>query len=257
MMCSVSSQFMLFVWDCCVMMIVVIWHSWVTAFWIEFKLWLTHCSKIMYSSYNTEIEVTIRACMSVVLRLLLRNVFLTASSHFKPFAFNSICSKVVRCLANGFLICFKVFKIWVAFFFNSESLYTCQSWLISFSMIIWFKTSFNLIQATIQGVTWLKANPSSQLCKYQNCTLTLLSDMFTFNLVTICCSQGLNSTLFSLNLSESKRHHFKCQLMLIAAMSCFKVRLFVQLTDSWEEGNVVTADVKIAVSTDVVNVRLS
>ncbi len=45
MMCSVSSQFMLFVWDCCVMMIVVVWHSWVTAFWIEFKLWLTHCSK--------------------------------------------------------------------------------------------------------------------------------------------------------------------------------------------------------------------
>ncbi len=38
MMCSVSSQFMLFVWDCCVMMIVFIQHSWVTVFWIEFKL---------------------------------------------------------------------------------------------------------------------------------------------------------------------------------------------------------------------------
>ncbi len=45
--------------------------------------------------------------------------------------------------------------------------------------------------------------------------------------------------------------------MLIAATSCFKVRLFVQLTDSWEEDDVVTADVEIAVFTDVVNVRLS
>ena len=150
--------------------------------------------------------MTIRAHVSVVSRLLLRNVFLTASSHFKPSAFNSICSKVVRCLANGFFICFRVFKIWVALFFNSESLYMCQSWLISFSMIIWFKTLFDLIQAAIQGVTWLKVNSSSQLCKYQNCTLTLLFDMFTFNLVTICCSQGLNSTLFSSNLSESERY---------------------------------------------------
>ena len=66
MMCSVSSQFMLFVWDCYMMMIVVVQHSWVTVFWIEFKLWLTHCSKIMYSSYDTEIEITIRACISVV-----------------------------------------------------------------------------------------------------------------------------------------------------------------------------------------------
>jgi hypothetical protein len=136
-------------------------------------------------------------------------------------------------------------------------LYTCWSWLISFSMIIWFKTLFDLIQATIQGVTWLKVNSSSQLCKYQNCTLTLLFDMFTFNLATICCSQGLNFTLFSSNLSESKRHHFECQFTLIAAMSCFKVRLFIQLTDSWEEDDVATADVEIAVSTDVVNVRLS
>ncbi len=166
MMCSVSSQFMLSVWDCCMMMIVVIWHSWVTAFWIEFKLWLIHCSKIMYSSYNTEIEMTIRAHMSVVLRLLLRNVFLTASSHFKLFAFSSVCSKVIRCLANDFLICFRVFKVQVAFFFDSESLYMCWSWLISFSMIIQFKTSFDLIQAAIQGVTWLKVNSLSQLCKY-------------------------------------------------------------------------------------------
>ncbi len=45
--------------------------------------------------------------------------------------------------------------------------------------------------------------------------------------------------------------------MLIAAMSCFKVKSFVQLTDSWEEDDVATADVEIAVSTDVVNVKLS
>ncbi len=81
--------------------------------------------------------------------------------------------------------------------------------------------------------------------------------MFTFNLTTICCSQGLNFTLFSSNLSESERHCFECQFTLIAAMSCFKVKLFVQLTDSWEEDDVATADVKIAVSTDVVDVRLS
>ncbi len=166
MMCLMSSQFMLFMWDCYMIMIVVVWHSWVTAFWIEFKLWLTHCSKIMYSSYNTKIEMTIRACMSVVSRLLLRNVFLTASSHFKPSAFNSVCSKVVRYLANDFFFCFKALKVQVAFFFNSESLYVCWSWLISFSMIVWFKTSFDLIQVTIQGVIWLKVNSSSQLCKY-------------------------------------------------------------------------------------------
>ncbi len=125
MMCSVSSQFMLFVWDCCVMMIVVVQHSWVTVFWIEFKLWLTHCSKIMYSSYDTEIEITIRAHISVTSRLLLRNVFLTASSHFKSSAFSSICSKMIRCLAKDFSFCFKAFKIWVVLFFNSESLYAC------------------------------------------------------------------------------------------------------------------------------------
>jgi len=79
----------------------------------------------MYSLYDTEIEVTIRAHMNVVSRLLLRNVFLTASSHFKSSAFNSIYLKVVRCLANGFLICFRVFKIQVTFFFDSELLYTC------------------------------------------------------------------------------------------------------------------------------------
>ncbi len=232
MMCLMSSQFMLFVWDCCVMIVVVVQHSWVTVFWIEFKLWLTHCSKIMYSSYDTEIEMTTRAHVSVASRLLLRNVFLTASSHFKSSAFNSVHSKVIRCLVNDFSFCFKAFKIWVALFFNSESLYTCWSWLISFSMIIWFKTSFNLIQATIQDVIWLKVNPFSWLCKYQNCTLTLLSDMFTFNLATICCSQDLNFTLFSLNLSGSKRCRFECQFTFITAVSCFKVRLFIQLTDS-------------------------
>ncbi len=149
MMCSVNSQFMLFVWDCCVMIVVVIQHSWVTAFWIEFKLWLTHCSRIMYSSYETDIDVAIRACMSITFRQLLRNVFLIVSSHFKSFAFSNVCSKMVRCLTNDFSFCFRAFKIWVTFSFNSELLYVCQSWLVSFSMIIWFKTSFNLIQATI------------------------------------------------------------------------------------------------------------
>ncbi len=149
MMCLMSSQFMLSVWDCCVMIVVIIQHSWITVFWIEFKLWLTRCSKIMYSLYDTEIEVTTRACMSVVSRLLLRNVFLTASFYFKPSAFNSIYLKMVRCLVNDFSFCFKAFKIWVALFFNSESLYVCWSWLISFSMIVWFKTLFNLIQAAI------------------------------------------------------------------------------------------------------------
>jgi len=149
MMCSVSSQFMLFVWDCCVMMIVIIQHSWVTAFWIEFKLWLTCCSRIMYSSYNTGIEVTIKAHISIIFRLLLRNVFLTASSHFKPFTFSNVCSKMIRCLTNDFSFCFNAFKIWVALSLDSESLYTCQSWLISFSMIVWSRTLFGLIQATI------------------------------------------------------------------------------------------------------------
>jgi len=151
-------------------------------------LWLICCSKIMYSSYDTEIEMTLKAHISVTSRLLLRNVFLTASFHFKSSAFNSVHSKVIRCLVNGFSFCFKAFKIWVTLLFNFESLYTCWSWLISFSMIIWFRTLFGLIQVTIQGVTWLKVSSFSWLCKYQNCTLTLLFDMFTFNLTTICCS---------------------------------------------------------------------
>jgi len=149
MMCSMSSQFMLFMWNCCVMMIVVVQHSWVAVFWIEFKLWLTHCSKIMYSLYDTEIEMTIRACVSVMSRLLLRNVFLTASSHFKPSASSSICLKVVRCLVNDFSFYFKAFKIQVVLFFNSELLYVCWSWLISFLMIVQFKTLLNLIWVTI------------------------------------------------------------------------------------------------------------
>ena len=79
----------------------------------------------MYSLYDTEIKMTIRACVSVMLKLLLRNVFLTASSYFKSFAFNSVHLKVVRCLVNDFSFCFKAFKIQVALFFNSESLYVC------------------------------------------------------------------------------------------------------------------------------------
>ncbi len=35
------------------------------------------------------------------------------------------------------------------------------------------------------------------------------------------------------------------------------MRLFIQLTDSWEKDDVVTADVKITVSTHVADVRLS
>jgi len=35
------------------------------------------------------------------------------------------------------------------------------------------------------------------------------------------------------------------------------VKLFVQLTDSWEEEDVATADVEITVSTDVADVKLS
>ncbi len=149
MMCLMSSQFMLFVWDCYVMINVVVQHSWVTAFWIEFRLWLTHCSKVIYSLYDAEIDVTIKACVSITFKLLLRNVFLTASSHFKSFTFSNVCSKVVRCLVNDFSFCFSAFKVQVTLFFDSESLYMCQSWLISFSMIVWFKTSFDLIQVTI------------------------------------------------------------------------------------------------------------
>jgi hypothetical protein len=75
-------------------------------------------------------------------------------------------------------------------------LYTCWSWLISFSMIIWFKTLFDLIQATIQGVTWLKANLQADCVSIRTAHWHCCSDMFTFNLATICCSQGLNFTLF-------------------------------------------------------------
>ncbi len=147
--CSVDSQFIKSVWDCWVMIVIVIQCSWVTVFWIDFKLWLTHCSKVMYSSYNTEIDVAIRAYMSITSRLLLRNVFLTVSSYFKPFAFSNVCLKVVRCLVNDFSFCFNAFKIWVALFFNSELSYTCWSWLISSSMIVWFEASFDLIQTAI------------------------------------------------------------------------------------------------------------
>jgi len=79
----------------------------------------------MYSSYNTGIDVAIRACVSITSRLLLRNVFLTASSYFKPFAFSNVCSKVVRCLVNGFSFCFSAFKVQVALFLDFELLYTC------------------------------------------------------------------------------------------------------------------------------------
>ncbi len=79
----------------------------------------------MYSSYNTEIDVATRACVSITFRLLLRNVFLTASSHFKSFAFSNVHSKVIRCLVNDFSFCFSAFKIQVAFFLDSELLYTC------------------------------------------------------------------------------------------------------------------------------------
>jgi len=65
----------------------------------------------MYSLYDTEIDVTIRACISITSRLLLRNVFLTASSHFKSSAFSNVCLKLIRCLANDFSFCFNAFKV--------------------------------------------------------------------------------------------------------------------------------------------------
>ncbi len=127
------------------MIVIIIQHSWVTAFWIDFKLWLTHWSRIMYSLYNTEINVAIRACMSITSRLLLRNVFLTALFHFKPLTFSNVYLKVVRCLVNDFSFWFNAFKVQVALSLNFESLYTCWSWLIISSMIVWFRASFNLI----------------------------------------------------------------------------------------------------------------
>ncbi len=129
-------------------------------------MWLTCCSKVMYSLYDTEIDVAIRAHVSITFKLLLRNVFLTASSHFKSSAFSNVCSKMIRCLMNDFSFCFNAFKVWVALSLDFESLYTCWSWLISSSMIVWFRASFDLIQITIQDVTWLKVNSFSQLCKY-------------------------------------------------------------------------------------------
>jgi len=65
----------------------------------------------MYSSYDTEIDVAIRAHVSITFKLLLRNVFLTASSYFKPFTFSNVCSKMIRCLVNDFSFCFNAFKI--------------------------------------------------------------------------------------------------------------------------------------------------
>ncbi len=65
----------------------------------------------MYSLYDAGIDVAIRACVSITSRLLLRNVFLTASSHFKPFAFSNVCLKVVRCLVNDFSFCFNALKV--------------------------------------------------------------------------------------------------------------------------------------------------
>ncbi len=147
--CSVTFQFMKSEWGCCVMIIVIVWCFLVAVFWIDSRLWLTHCSKVMYSSYNTEIDVAIRACMSITFRLLLRNVFLTVSSYFKSFTFSNVCLKVIRCFMNDFSFCFNAFKIQVALSLNSELSYACWSWLISSSMIVWFRASFNLIQAAI------------------------------------------------------------------------------------------------------------
>ncbi len=81
----------------------------------------------MYSSYNTEIDVAIRAHVSITFRLLLRNVFLTVSSHFKSSAFSNVCLKMIRYLMNDFSFCFNALKIQVALFLNSELLYTCSS----------------------------------------------------------------------------------------------------------------------------------
>ncbi len=79
----------------------------------------------MYSSYDTEINVAIRAHVSITFRLLLRNVFLTASFYFRSFTFSNVCSKVVRCLTNGFSFCFNAFKVQVALFLDFKLLYAC------------------------------------------------------------------------------------------------------------------------------------
>jgi len=79
----------------------------------------------MYSLYDTKIDVAIRTCVSITSRLLLKNVFLPASSYFKSSAFSNVCSKMIRCLVNDFSFCFNAFKIQVALSLNSELLYTC------------------------------------------------------------------------------------------------------------------------------------
>ncbi len=86
MMCSMSSQFMLFMWDCCVMIVVVIQHSWVTAFWIEFKLWLTCCSKVMYSSYNTD-ENNNQSLHECCIKTVTKKCFLDSIISFQVFCF--------------------------------------------------------------------------------------------------------------------------------------------------------------------------
>ena len=77
----------------------------------------------MYSLYDIKIEITIRTYINVILRLLLRNVFMTALSHFKSFAFSSICSKIIKCLMNDFSFCFNAFKIQIALSLNFKLLY--------------------------------------------------------------------------------------------------------------------------------------
>jgi len=45
--------------------------------------------------------------------------------HSDTFAFSNVHLKIVKCLVNDFSFCFNAFKVQVAFFLNSESLYTC------------------------------------------------------------------------------------------------------------------------------------
>jgi len=65
----------------------------------------------MYSLYDTEIDVAMKACVSITSRLLLRNVFLTVSSHFKSFTFSNVHLKMIRCLTNDFSFCFSAFML--------------------------------------------------------------------------------------------------------------------------------------------------
>ena len=83
----------------------------------------------------------------------------------------------------------------------------------------------------------------------------MLSDMFTFNLASICCSQGLNFTLFSSNINELRSQCLKNQFTLIAVMNCFMKKLLIQSTDSWGENDVETVDVETAVFADVTDVK--